>query len=336
MDRVDYQSLVIQDLINLHKAGELNLNPWYQRRSVWLPTQKAYLINTLFEKKPIPSCYIRHYLDIEKEKSIKEVVDGQQRITSILEYVAGSFAARHPNHKKRIKHDELSVAERTEFKMTSLSVGYLIGADDADVIEIFGRLNSVAKTLNSQEKRNARFSGELKQFCLREAAQRVNLWRELGVFTANDIARMAEVQFVAELTLNMIEGLSDYSSARIDKFYKKYDESFPQMESISKRLERAFSKIAELEPAAIKDTIFSRSPLFFTLFLLIDSMNGKVAANKLRDTLYKVDQSFNADTPVNERKKADAQFYLATTASTQRIKSREVRRDYLSKALLSK
>ncbi|MBA2705885.1 MAG: hypothetical protein H0U60_18770 [Blastocatellia bacterium] len=30
MERVDYQSLVVQDLVNLHKAGELDLNPWYQ------------------------------------------------------------------------------------------------------------------------------------------------------------------------------------------------------------------------------------------------------------------------------------------------------------------
>jgi hypothetical protein len=65
MERVDYQSLVLQDLINLNNAGELDLNPWYQRRSVWTRPQKSYLINTLFEKKPVPSCYIRHYLDIE-------------------------------------------------------------------------------------------------------------------------------------------------------------------------------------------------------------------------------------------------------------------------------
>ena len=31
MERVDYQSLVIQDVINLEKQGELNLNPWYQK-----------------------------------------------------------------------------------------------------------------------------------------------------------------------------------------------------------------------------------------------------------------------------------------------------------------
>lgn len=55
MDRVDYQSLIVQDLINWYDAKELNLNPWYQRRAVWKNAQKSYLINTLLEDKPIPS-----------------------------------------------------------------------------------------------------------------------------------------------------------------------------------------------------------------------------------------------------------------------------------------
>jgi hypothetical protein len=40
MDRVEYQPLMVQDLINLNRQGELNLEPWYQRRSVW--TSKNY------------------------------------------------------------------------------------------------------------------------------------------------------------------------------------------------------------------------------------------------------------------------------------------------------
>lgn len=200
MDRVDYQSLVVQDLINLNRRDELNLQPWYQRRSNWTRPQKAYLINTILEGKPVPSVYIRHSLDLQKEKSIREVVDGQQRIRSVLEYAAGEFAARHPKHTHRVKYNQLTSSEREKFKLTSLAVGYLVGADDSDVVEIFGRLNSVSKTLNLQEKRNARFSGEFKQFCLKQASARVTFWRDYHIFSANDIARMLEVQFVSPVS----------------------------------------------------------------------------------------------------------------------------------------
>ncbi len=111
MDRVDYQSLVIQDIINLANKGELNLTPWYQRRSVWNKPQQSYLVNTLFEKKPLPSIYIRHSLDLQKGISIKEVVDGQQRTNAIISYCNNEYSARHPNHKKLIKFSELSKTE---------------------------------------------------------------------------------------------------------------------------------------------------------------------------------------------------------------------------------
>jgi hypothetical protein len=173
MDRVDYQPIIVQDLINWDKSEELNLSPWYQRRSVWTGPQKAYLVNTLFEQKPVPTLYFRHTVDLEKDKSLREVVDGQQRIRSILEYLEDGYAALHPIHQKKVKYSALTDNQKRGLRETKLSAGFLLGANESDVIEIFGRLNSVAKTLNAQEKRNALFSGEFKQFCLKQAAGRV-------------------------------------------------------------------------------------------------------------------------------------------------------------------
>ena len=190
MERVDYQSILVQDLVTWHQNEELNLSPWYQRRSVWTQAQKAYLINTLLEQMPIPTLYFRHTIDLEKDKTIREVVDGQQRIRTILEYIDGKFSARHPSHTKRIYYTKLSSKDKHSFRETSLSGAWLLQATDQDVIEIFGRINSVSKTLNAAEKRNARYGGEFKQFCLRQASSRLSMWRGFGIFSANDIARM--------------------------------------------------------------------------------------------------------------------------------------------------
>jgi uncharacterized protein with ParB-like and HNH nuclease domain len=96
MERVDYESLIISDLLGFYNSKTLNLTPWYQRRSVWSLPQRAYLMNTVFEKKPVPSIYIRQQIDIENERSIKEVVDGQQRVRTIVSYRADEFAANTP------------------------------------------------------------------------------------------------------------------------------------------------------------------------------------------------------------------------------------------------
>lgn len=135
---------------------------------------KAYLINTIFERKPVPSIYIRHQIDIDAERSIKEVVDGQQRIRTIISYRQDEFPARQPEHRHKVKFSELNRPQKTTFLGTALSVGYLIGAEDRDVIEIFGRINSISKTLNPQEKRNAQYSGDFKRSVL---PRRLNAFR---------------------------------------------------------------------------------------------------------------------------------------------------------------
>jgi hypothetical protein len=330
MERVDYQSLVIQDLVNLADKGELDTTPWYQRRSVWNQGQKSYLINTLFERKPIPALYLRHSLDLEKGISIKEVVDGQQRSRAIIGYCKNEFASRHPDHPKRVKFSDLTKAQKQNFLLTALPIGFLLGATDSDVIDIFARINSVAKTLNAQEKRNANFSGEFKQFCIAEASSRTEFWKEYKIFTANEIARMSEAQFMSDFVINLINGLSSYSAAILNKFYKEYDEDFKERNAIKKRIDKVFDTIVSLKPSIIKQTIFNRAPIFFSLIMVLDEMK-KHNLNKIEIGLTEVDQRFNSDTPVGERKKDDINFYNACSASTQVISTRKIRHNYIKK-----
>ncbi len=291
MERVDYQSLVIQDLLNIYNNGSLNIDPWYQRRSVWSNPQKAYLVNTIFEGKPVPSIYIRHQIDVEREKSIKEVVDGQQRIRSIISYRNDEFAAGHPDHKKKVKYSELTNAQKKLFLGTALSVGYLIGAEEPDVIEIFGRINSISKTLNPQEKRNAQYSGDFKQFCLSQAAMRLPFWRSTGIFSAAQISRMQEVQFVSDLVINLAEGLVDFSAPKITKYYKDYDVDFPKMEELSERLEDLFGKLASIPTTAFSDTVFQQQQLAFSLMVVVDRLRNRKNVNvaNIQQCMYDID-----------------------------------------------
>lgn len=327
MDRVEYQSIIIQDILNLKNANELNLTPWYQRRSVWSPAQKSYLINTLFERKPLPAIYIRHSLDLEKGKSIKEVVDGQQRLRTIIEYCNDAYSARHPKHDKKVKYSELNKTQRHDLLMTSIPVGYLLGASDADVIDIFGRINSVSKSLNAQEKRNAKYSGEFKQFCLYQASSRIEFWRAYGIFTANDIARMNEVQFISDVVVNFENGLSDYKPKVIDEFYEKYDEDYEYSIEMGERLDRVFDFIASLDTDVIKETIFKRQPIFFSLLVVLDSLD-KLDQKKVENALESIDIIFNSE---ENKSDEDIEFIKACTSTTQRIAQRKIRDAYIRK-----
>ena len=331
MDRVDYQSLMVQDIRNLDSSGELNYSPWYQRRSVWTTPQKSYLINTLIEQKPIPAIYVRYSLDLGRGKTVREVVDGQQRIRAILGFCRNEFSVKHSENGARQTYSELSRTQREAFSLTAIPVGYLLGATDADVIDIFGRINSVSKSLNAQEKRNSAFSGEFKQFCLRQASSRVELWRTYNIFTANDIARMNEVQFISGLALNLLEGLSDFSPTRLYNTYYKFDEDFPYQADMAQRMDRLFDFIVDIEPSVIRDTIFSRQPIFFSLLLVMDSMK-KLDVPKVVNSLYEIDARYHQDSEYHSED--DQQFVIASTATTQRIRQRTIRDAYIRRFLV--
>lgn len=325
MERVDYQSLVIQDIINLEKQGDLNLNPWYQRRSVWNDSQKSYLINTLFERKPIPTIYVRHSIDLEREKSVKEVVDGQQRIRAVLSFYEGNITAFHPEIKKRIKYSDLNSTQKQRFLMTPLPIGYLQGATDGDVIDIFARINSVAKSLNAQEKRNAKYSGAFKQFCVSESTKRLEFFRKYGIFSANDFARMNEVQFMSDLIINMLDGLTSYNSAKLDKYYSNFDDTFDRDEEISQSLDDLFDIVIQFNPSAIIDTIFKRPPLFFSLLMALYSKHGRCDVAKVEQGLMDIDAHYNLD----EKTSTDLEFVNAVSATTQGEKQRNIRDAYI-------
>lgn len=329
MERVDYESMLVQDLLNAHDRGELNVSPWYQRRNVWTPPHKAYLINSIFYMMPVPTIYLRHTLDLDREITIKEVVDGQQRCRSIIEFKDNKFTARHPDHNGRVYYKDLSNSQRHQFLMAKLPVAQLIGADDADVIEIFGRLNAVSKTLNSQEKRAAQYSGEFHQFCLKKAVEYLPLWRNRNIFSATEISRMQEVQFIADLSLSMLDGIIDFQAAKITRAYKEWDENFSERDYLNKKFERLFTYIAELKPGSFSDTIFSRSPVFYSLLLVLDSLPSLPHLHITEDILVEIDARFNDPRPLSERPTADANFTNACTASTQRIRQRKVRNDYI-------
>lgn len=328
MDRVEYQSMVIQDIINLEEKGELNTTPWYQRRSVWNSGQKSYLINTIFEKKPIPALYIRHSLDFDKGISIKEVVDGQQRTRAIISFCKNEFSSRHPEFTKLIKFNDLNKNQKQNFLLTAIPVGFLLGATDADVIDIFARINSVSKTLNAQEKRNAQFSGEFKQFCVTQSVKRTEFWKDYGVFTGNDIARMNEVQFISDVIINLKDGLSAYSASKVTKYYKDFDENFDNIDDLNNRLNRIFDICVSLNPNLIKQTIFNRAPIFFSLLLVIDQIK-KTNISKIENGLAEIDNRFNSDIPLSDRNKEDINFYNACSATTQSLTNRETRNNYI-------
>lgn len=77
MKSFDSRTYSINDFVEWDTAGQLELNPTFQRRNVWSEKAKSYLMDTVVRGKPIPKFFIRQKLNVTTRTSVREVVDGQ-------------------------------------------------------------------------------------------------------------------------------------------------------------------------------------------------------------------------------------------------------------------
>lgn len=86
MKNFDSRTYSISDFLEWYSNGQLELNPKFQRRSVWDDNARSYLMDTIIRGFPIPKVFIRQKLNVTTRNNIREVVDGQQRLRTILSF----------------------------------------------------------------------------------------------------------------------------------------------------------------------------------------------------------------------------------------------------------
>ena len=89
MSRINVRNQIftVQDFVTWMKAGSLELSPSFQRRDVWRPNDRSYFLDTVVRGMPTSAIYIREKRELGSLDSIREVVDGQQRIRTLIGYV---------------------------------------------------------------------------------------------------------------------------------------------------------------------------------------------------------------------------------------------------------
>src|SRR4051812_45366761 len=77
----------VSDFLGWQRDNTLMLSPSFQRRSVWDPGAKSYLIDTMARDLPIPIIFLRERLDLATQRTLREVVDGQQRLRTVIGFI---------------------------------------------------------------------------------------------------------------------------------------------------------------------------------------------------------------------------------------------------------
>ena len=205
--------------------GTLEISPKFQRRAVWLETERAELIGTILGGLPFPEVYVQQVTDPETGSEKHIVVDGQQRITSILMFIDNEVSLPNSDDWEGQYFRDLNEEQKRRLWNYKIVVRGLSETNDAEIRDLFTRLNTNNIALNDQELRNARYKGRFKS-----AAERVAdnpLFLNIGLFTARDIRRMLDVEFASELLLLTIEGVINKKDL-LDDAYARFEEDFPR------------------------------------------------------------------------------------------------------------
>jgi len=231
----------------------------------------------MLRQMPIPPLFIRLIIDPTKRRTVREVVDGQQRIRAIFDYIKGGFTVLQVHNAEfaGMTFGELPEEIQRDFLSYKLAVNVLEGVSDSDVLRIFARLNTYTVPLNKQELRNAEFFGAFKQTVYDIAFTHLAFWRNNNILRDQDIARMADAELVSELLVTMMDGFQTTKDSDLRRYYKNFDDSFPEADKFSNQFEKTIDIIGATFNGKLAQTPYRRVPLFYSLFALIyDALFG--------------------------------------------------------------
>ena len=271
MKNFDTRTYSIADVIEWNSNGLLELSPDFQRRSVWSDKAKSYLIDSILRGKPMPKILISQRL--EGAKIVRVVVDGQQRLRSILSYYDGDFKISKAHSKELSTYTYSNLPDNLDkdFLKYELGVDLLFDIPYNEILDIFARLNSYTVKLQPQELYNASYLGYFKQTVYRLGYKYVNYFIEAGILTKAKVTRMAEAELCADLFVSILDKVQ--SNKKIEAYYKSYEDDAGNLEEIELRFEKIMSFIGSVYPAnEIRDTNFARIHLFYSLFTAVANL----------------------------------------------------------------
>ncbi len=146
--------------------GRLVIQPEYQRNYIYNDGKKdVAVINSLLSGYPIGLIYFN------KNGDKYEVLDGQQRITSIGRFITNKFAVKVDGYERNF--DSLDKEIQEKLLQTPLTI-YICEGTEKEIKDWFQTINIVGVPLNEQELLNAVYSGQFVNLCREEFSNSQN------------------------------------------------------------------------------------------------------------------------------------------------------------------
>lgn len=264
--KVDEGKYSIAELVDWHSRKELVVNERYQRGGgLWPAPAKSYFIDTILREFPFPKVYFYERVDMATKRPRREIVDGQQRLSTIFDFVNNGFAlGQNAREFQGKRFEQLTEEQQQSFLAYAVSVDVIRNAQPSDILQMFRRMNAFTLPLNAAEKRHAEYFGQFKDWVNTILDQFGSIFIAWNVLTSRQIVRMADAELVADIALAIEEGIVSTSPGKLKNLYAKYDENFERHDLMNREVGETLQVIST-DLSDIQGTYMTRPHIFHSL-----------------------------------------------------------------------
>lgn len=278
----------VQEIYRDFTNGELVVDSSYQRRRVWTIQDKVRLIETILLQFVMPEVFFWiASRNADDGKAITHIVDGQQRIRAISEYISGEFCL---DKKYLLEESTKEIYGNKFFKDLSTEDknniwGYTISFVDIDascqleeIKQMFYRLNLTNYNLNTQERRNS-LDSAFGDKCM--ALSDMDFWKDKKVFSSNDAKRMKDVEYCCTIYILAKEGIVDQANGKkINEYYDDYKSAFDEDNSLFERIEKAMGIIDSLTDKSTLSFVSKKAQMYTLFSVVFNMIDQKIEMNE--------------------------------------------------------
>lgn len=348
MIRYQVRSKELIDLVNEIKSKRLIMSPYFQRNLVWRDIHKVDFIKTILLGLPFPQIFIaKGSIDLESMTTTSCIVDGQQRMSAITEYVANKYKVDGKSF------EELSPEVKQAFFKYQIPIIDLdIENEDPVIKDVFQRLNRTFYSLNTIEKMSSEYaSSEFMMFAKNlvgeidfdtseeeedslffdttipkefvewaknnKAVKFKKLIVEGNIFTPYEISRQVHLMYSLNVLSTIIGDIHNRNDLT-KRYLEEYKDGFEQRDELLGRLEIASAVILGFD--FNKSSYWNNKANMFSLFLAVYNNHESIstdAASRLKN--------FEEDIPEDYR--------ISAKEGVNNRKERLTRKEYIEKLI---
>lgn len=260
--------------LDINSAGQLDLDPPYQRRSVWNWEYRQFFIDSVIRNYPTQSIFLDVTIDPDEPTRYK-VLDGKQRLTSLILFTRDEFATPESLSDLGLEdtyYSDLPRDIRTRILGYIFTVESVTNVTAAELNQAFDRLNRNVSRLNKQELRHAQYGGTF--ITKMERLSDDPFWEEVGLVTPARRRRMLDVEYVSELYVLAVAGIQD-GKDYLDQMYSDFDEEITDERRSDRRFRQARAFIEGVNSVLpLAPTRFSNVADFYSLWAAVLGLLG--------------------------------------------------------------